>query len=166
MNNDNVDNNKQTQHRYMKSQQIFQGGPGRPSDRPGTDQQRRPADRDSDDNRIDFTPGPQGQFPGAEAAPRSAPPNFIPEAPQMESRTFGAPGRPGVPVSPQFGFVRPGQIRRCIHRYTFIWLVNGNSFWFYPTFVGNQFVQGFRWRRNRWEFERINLRRILFFRCF
>jgi hypothetical protein len=57
-------------------------------------------------------------------------------------------------------------MRGCLNRFTFIWLVNGNSFWFYPTFVDRQFVTGFRWRRNRWEFDRINLRRILFHRCF
>jgi hypothetical protein len=57
-------------------------------------------------------------------------------------------------------------MRRCLFRFTYIWLFNGNDFWFYPTFVDGQFVQGFRWRRNRWEFDRINLRRIFYFRCF
>jgi hypothetical protein len=57
-------------------------------------------------------------------------------------------------------------MRRCLFRFTYFWLFNGNDFWFYPTFVDGQFVHGFRWRRNRWEFDRINLRRIFFFRCF
>lgn len=99
--------------------------------------------------------------PGMGQAPRSAPPNFIPEGPgagaQRGAEPFGARGNVGV---------RPHELRRCLNRFTFIWLFNGNSFWFFPTFVGRDVVQGFRWRRNRWEFDVIRLRRILFFRCF
>jgi hypothetical protein len=93
------------------------------------------------------------------SAPRTAPPSFIPEGPSMDQRAFMGPDG-------QRMFVRPGDFRRCMFRFTFIWLVNGNSFWFFPTFAGRQFVEGFRWRRNRWEFDRINIRRIFFFRCF
>jgi hypothetical protein len=117
------------------------------------------------------------QFPGMEAQPRSAPPNFIPEGPSMDRRQMDGPGMDrrgpgqgqvefGAPYRGSDWQVRPREIRRCMNRFTYIWLVNGNAFWFYPTFVGGQFVQGFRWRRNRWEYERINLRRIFFFRCF
>jgi hypothetical protein len=110
------------------------------------------------------------QTPGMEQPPRTAPPNFIPEGPGMEGEPFGGPSR-GAQYrggEPFRGGSRtnPREIRRCINRFTFIWLINGNSFWFYPTFVDRQFVFGFRWRRNRWEFDRINLRRIFFFRCF
>jgi hypothetical protein len=123
-----------------------------------------------------FPGGPQGEpnMPGMGEQPRTAPPNFIPEAPGMDSRTFGGPDG-GTSFRDRDGdrgrgrgdfMVRPRELNRCLNRFTFIWLENGNSFWFYPTFVGRQFVQGFRWRRNRWEFERINLRRIFFFRCF
>lgn len=79
--------------------------------------------------------------------PRTAPPNFVP---QFEEERFG----------------RRRDIRSCINRFTFIWLNNGNSFWFYPVFVGRDQVVGFRWRRNGWMFDRLNLRRISGFRCF
>lgn len=107
---------------------------------------------------------PQGPGPGMEG-PRTAPPNFIPQPTEMDRRSMEGPTGFGY----QYGQDRRrGQrdLRRCVNRFTFIWLVNGNSFWFYPTFVDRQFVQGFRWRRNRWEFDRININRIIYFRCF
>jgi hypothetical protein len=87
-----------------------------------------------------------------------------------EGRPGGRPG--GMPEGrfrePQFEerFGRERDLRRCLNRFTFIWLNNGNSFWFYPTFIGRQQVEGFRWRRGAWIFDRINIRRIIFFRCF
>lgn len=88
------------------------------------------------------SPEEGGQLP----APRSAPPAFSPRIP---ARQDGARG-----------------IRSCLYRNTFIWLNNGNSFWFYPTFVGRQAVAGFRWRGFGWTFQRINLERIRSFQCF
>ena len=88
-------------------------------------------------------PGEDGQQP---PAPRSAPPTFTPSIPQRQD---GARG-----------------IRNCLYRNTFIWLNNGNSFWFFPTFVGRQAVAGFRWRGFGWTFQRINLERIRSFQCF
>ncbi len=113
-------------------------------------------------------PGFPPQGPGMQGQPRTAPPNFIPEGPGVEGRT-GAAGPTPFGSSSQFSPgrpIRPRELRRCINRFTFIWLINGNSFWFFPNFIDRQFVYGFRWRRNRWEFDRINLNRIIFFRCF
>lgn len=119
------------------------------------------------DNFFNPPPGfnpdiPRGSQP---PAPPFSPPNFIPEAPGMGPQPFlGGPGS-----GTQFRGRRPnqpGSFQRCINRFTFIWLINGNSFWFYPTFAGWQHVEGFRWRNGRWVYEIINLRRILFFRCF
>lgn len=113
-------------------------------------------------------PGFTPPGPGMEGMPRMAPPNFIPEPPGMDRRPMRGPIN--EPIG--YEFITPDtqgrnrDLRRCINRFTFIWLRNGNSFWFYPTFVDRQFVQGFRWRRNRWEFEIINLNRIVLFRCF
>lgn len=103
--------------------------------------------------------------------PRSAPPNFIPEAPRGEVRfapaRAGRPGGPGREEIEREEFRgRRRELRRCVRRFTFIWLFTGDSFWFFPTEVGDTFVRGFRWRRNRWVFERIFIRRIFFFRCF
>lgn len=121
-----------------------------------------------------FTPPPSGMPPQfrMEDQPRSAPPNFTPEAPRMDRRqmegpearggAFMGPGGPGGGM--EMG--RRRDMRSCLRRFTYIWLFNGNEFWFFPTFVDRQFVMGFRWRRDRWVFDRINLRRIFFFRCF
>ncbi|BCN29736.1 hypothetical protein [Anaeromicropila herbilytica] len=103
--------------------------------------------------------------------PSSPPPNFTPEMPGMpgmnREQTFMAPEERGV----QFrGGGRPiyqtGFNRRCLNRFTYIWLINGNAFWFYPINIGRQNVEGFRWRNDRWVYDRIQLRRILFSTCF
>lgn len=82
----------------------------------------------------------------------------------------GAPTTPPPSVIPQESVgafaVDPGAIRRCLFRFTYVWLNNGRSFWLYPTFVGRNSVAGFRWRRNRWEYYGTDLRRIRSFRCF
>ncbi|MBP2242040.1 hypothetical protein J2Z40_002613 [Cytobacillus eiseniae] len=61
--------------------------------------------------------------------------------------------------------VDPGAIRSCLRRFTFIWLENGRSFWFFPTFVGRTSVAGWRWRGNRWVFYGTDLNRISSFQC-
>ena len=61
--------------------------------------------------------------------------------------------------------VDPGAIRGCLYRFTFVWLNNGRSFWFYPTFVGRDSVAGYRWRGFRWVYYGTDLRRIRSFRC-
>jgi len=100
---------------------------------------------------------------GMDGMPRTAPPNFIPEAPKMERSPMG-----GVyyvnPSQQRGGSNRP--IRRCVNSFTYIWLRNGSNFWFYITRVDDVFIQGFRWRGNRWEFDRISRNRIIFYRCF
>jgi hypothetical protein len=75
-----------------------------------------------------------------------APPGFVPPAPARSSGIRG--------------------IRGCLNRFTFIWLDNGNSFWFFPIFVGRQAIFGFRWRGFGWVYQRINLNRIRSFQCF
>ncbi len=102
-------------------------------------------------NQPPFTPPPPPFTPPRgetqqPAAPRSAPPSFSPQIPLRQDGPRG--------------------IRGCLYRNTFIWLNNGNSFWFFPTFVGRQAVAGFRWRGFGWTFERINLNRIRSFQCF
>jgi len=100
---------------------------------------------------------------GMDGMPRTAPPNFVPEAPRMERSPMG-----GVyyvnPSQQRGGSNRP--IRRCVNSFTYIWLRNGSNFWFYITRVDDIFIQGFRWRGNRWEFDRISRNRIIFYRCF
>lgn len=102
--------------------------------------------------------------PGYGPQPSMAPPNFIPEMPDMNKRQMGEPT--GFGTQYHSGSSRYREFRRCMNRFTYIWLFNGDGFWFVPTFVDRQFVMGFRWRKNRWVFDRINMNRILFFRCF
>ena len=63
----------------------------------------------------------------------------------------GAPSTPPPSHTPHESVsafaVDPGAIRGCLYRFTFVWLNNGRSFWFYPTFVGRDSVAGYRWRR-------------------
>jgi len=170
--NNNYSNKQDAYDKYrMKSQQMFPGFPGGVPDR-GEDQEDRQRGRrqgQQDRDQPPTTPPffePQG--PGMGEMPRMAPPSFTPEAPQMDQRQMGRQGQQ-FGYGPQFGpefAVRPRDLRNCMFRFTYFWLFNGNNFWFYPTYVDRQAVQGFRWRRNRWEFDRINLRRIFFFRCF
>lgn len=101
--------------------------------------------------------GPGGQFPGGgfpgggQDGPPSGPPPFA--TPQ---EAYGA-----TPFA-----VDPGAIRRCRYRYTYIWLNNGRSFWFFPTYIGRTSIAGWRYRRNGWTYYGTDLRRIRSFRCF
>lgn len=156
MNNDNNRDRDENQRENRRRQPFYQDNFPPPSQRPGMEEPPRTA-----------PPGMQPEFPRMGDQPRTAPPNFIPEAPGMERRPMTEPGQSQFYYGQRFpDEVRPRELRRCLNRFTYIWLFNGNNFWFFPTFVGNQFVEGFRWRRNRWEYDRINLRRIFHFRCF
>ncbi|WP_394232033.1 hypothetical protein [Niallia oryzisoli] len=96
------------------------------------------------------SPGFQGPGQGSQSGPPSAPPpSYVPaETQQVE------------------GFaIDPGGIRRCLFRYTYVWLNNRQQFWFYPTFVGRTSVSGWRWTGFNWMFFGISLRQIQSFTC-
>ena len=89
------------------------------------------------------------------------------------------PGQPGAagpqgPTQPPPSFeptmstfaVDPRAISRCLFRNTFIWLNNGDRFWFYPTFVGRNSVAGFRWTGWFWSISGVSLNEISSFSCF
>ena len=61
--------------------------------------------------------------------------------------------------------VDPGGIRHCLYRYTYVWLTNGRSFWYYPTYVGPTSIAGYRWRGHQWDYYGMDLRRIRSFSC-
>ncbi|WP_068774265.1 transporter [Paenibacillus sp. FJAT-26967] len=137
-------------------------------------------------------PGFQGMFPQTQGqgpfAPPPGPPGFGPGGPGGPGFGPGPGGFPGFPGQgpqgpqgqqpptsppPQFEpqqvstfAVDPGSIRGCLFRNTFVWLNDGSSFWFYPTFVGRTSVSGFRWIGWTWVFFGIDLRRISSFTCF
>lgn len=94
--------------------------------------------------------GPPG-FPGggqSAGPPTSPPPSFTPS--QQQFQTYA---------------VDPGGIRRCLFRFTYVWLYR-NSFWFFPVFVGRQSIAGYRWTGYRWVYFGIDLDRIQSFQCY
>ncbi len=111
---------------------------------------------------------PPSGFPGP-GFPPSPPPGSLPGGGQQQE---GPPSSPPPSFTPQLQqgispfAVDPGAIRGCLFRFTFVWLNNGHSFWFYPTFVGRTSVAGWRWRNFRWTFYGTDLRRIRNFQCF
>lgn len=97
----------------------------------------------------DFSSVPS--FPDQEGSqmPTSPPPSFIPQ--QSMASPFS---------------VDPGAISFCLFRNTYIWLSNGEQFWYYPIFVGPRSVAGFRWNGRFWMMFGMDTRRIISFTCF
>jgi len=73
-----------------------------------------------------------------------------------------------MPLQAQAGTfaVDPGGMRFCLFRNTYVWLNNGEQFWFYPVFVGRTSVAGFRWFGFFWSFFGIDTSRIRSYTCF
>ncbi|WP_416826792.1 transporter [Ectobacillus polymachus] len=99
-----------------------------------------------------YPPGQGGDIPSMQQGgpPQSPPPAVIPQKPQV------------APYA-----VDPGAIRRCMYHYTYIWLTNGRSFWFYPVYLGRNSIAGYRWSpsRYRWIYTGFDLRSIEHFAC-
>lgn len=96
-----------------------------------------------------WSQGPGGQQGPGAPPPTAPPPQFTPQQPSAS------------PLA-----VDPGAISGCLFRNTFVWLNNGEGFWFFPTFVGRTSVAGFRWNGRFWMYFGIDLRRIQTFTCF
>lgn len=97
-------------------------------------------------------PGSPGGGPGGNTQmPAGPPPSFTPQMQQL-SASQSQQGSSGI--------------RRCIFRNTFIWQRNGNTFWFFPTFVTQNIILGFRWSRFGWVYSSVNRNSILTFQCF
>lgn len=95
--------------------------------------------------------GPQGPQGGPQGmmGPTAPPPQFIPQQPAV------------MPLA-----VDPGAISGCLFRNTYVWLSNGQNFWFFPVFVGRTSIAGFRWFGRYWGYIGIDLRQINSFTCF
>jgi hypothetical protein len=118
------------------------------------------------DERLMGPPGPPQGFPG-----------FPPSFPQQGQGQGQGQGQSGPPSSPPPSFVPaqtqqvgafavdPGSIRRCLFRFTYVWLRNRQEFWFYPVFLGRQSVSGFRWNGFMWVYFGVSLRQIDSFTC-
>lgn len=89
---------------------------------------------------------PQGGGP-----PHIAPPLFIPQIHDGMYKEIDA-----------------GSMKGCLYQNTYVWLKNGRSFWFYPTYVGYNSVTGYRWRRSqqRWAYYGTDAHEIQSFQCY
>ncbi|MCL2617873.1 MAG: hypothetical protein FWD98_02345 [Defluviitaleaceae bacterium] len=91
---------------------------------------------------------PGSQFPGhGHRQPPGSPPPFIPQ----ESAAFRS--------------LDARAISRCMHSFTYIWLISGHGFWMFPTFVGPRSVAGYRWGRFGWIYTGFDLRAVRSFTC-
>lgn len=133
---------------------------------------------DVDENRqlfnFPFFPGFPGfpgsgggsQFPG----PGGGPPPPFPGGPGGGGQSSGPPTSPPPSFTPQKSQVQtfaidPGAIRRCLFRFTYVWL-RREAFWFFPVFIGRRSIAGYRWTGFRWVYFGIDLERIESFQCF
>ena len=112
--------------------------------------------------------------------PQPPPPPFQQQQQQYQQPPPGGYGRPpyGRPPGPpptkipfkskQIGpkAVSPGSLRSCTHRFVYIWLDNGSSFWAWLTRVDKKTASGFRWQNRRWVYFGVDLRRIDSFECY
>ncbi len=101
---------------------------------------------------LQIQPGGQLPFPGGGpvsiTTTMGPPPSFTPATPMAQAYTGGM------------------NMNRCLFRNTYVWMRNGNSFWFFPTAVTRNIIFGFRWsRRNGWIPRSIQRDNIMTFSC-
>jgi hypothetical protein len=107
-------------------------------------------------------PGGGGQpIGGGQSAPPSGPPPaFTPTKTQATKFTGATAGGAGGAA-----YVSPQSVFPCLNRYTFVWLDNGGSFWFWPTYIDFTTVAGYQWTGVSWAYLGIDPRRIDYFYC-
>lgn len=112
----------------------------------------------------DFNP-PGFNYPGGgftpPGAPKSPPPNYIPNKKDHGVQSFSQ-GQYG----PGTKAVSSNSIRFCVFKYTYIWEVNGRSYWAFLFNVDRRSVSGFRWTGRNWIYFGVDLRRIDSFVCY
>lgn len=111
----------------------------------------------------DYPPGfnhPCGGFtpPGM---PKSPPPSYIPSKNDKGVQNFSQ-----VEYGPETKAVSPNSIRFCLFKYTYIWEINGRSYWAFLFNVDRRSVSGFRWLGRNWVYFGVDLRRIDSFVCY
>ncbi|MFD9624578.1 hypothetical protein [Peribacillus muralis] len=103
--------------------------------------------------RMPGPPGPSGFYQGAgqPSPPQLVPPLFIP--------TF---------TGEMLKSIDAGSLKGCLYQIAYVWLRNGRSFWFYPTYAGYHSVAGYRWRKSqlRWSYYGTDINEILAIQCF
>jgi hypothetical protein len=93
--------------------------------------------------------------------PKSPPPNYIPNKNDSGVQSFNQ-GNYG----PGTKAVSQNSIRFCLYKYTYIWEVNGRSYWAFLLNIDRVSVSGFRWLGRRWVYFGVDLRRIDSFVCY
>jgi len=67
---------------------------------------------------------------------------------------------------PMFPYpANPLGLQNCINRFTYMWLRNGDNFWFFLTAVGESIAYGYRFFGGRWNQYSIGLREIGSYNC-
>jgi hypothetical protein len=79
--------------------------------------------------------------------PQNPPPNYIPNVPTLV-------------ISIESSAMSP-----CVHKYTYLWLKNGESFWAYIVYVGKRAVSGWKYKGGRWVQFNLHLKQIKNFTC-
>jgi len=97
---------------------------------------------------LQHDPGyPHGSGSGGQNIPQIAPPpGYIPQMPSWQNGSNG--------------------IGNCLNDYTHIWQRNGMSYWFFPTQIERNVVNGFIWTRRGWTYHVINRNAIRSYQCF
>lgn len=109
---------------------------------------------------------PPGPSPGSPFGPPLGPPQGPPQGQGQQGPSSPPPQiTPQKPAASAFA-VDPGAIARCLFRNTYIWLSNGQQFWYYPIFVGRTSIAGYRWNGRFWMYSGFDLRLIESFTCF
>ena len=93
--------------------------------------------------------------------PKSPPPNYIPNKNDGGVQSFNQ-GNYGAGTKA----VSQNSIRFCLYKYTYIWEVNGRSYWAFLLNIDRVSVSGFRWLGRRWVYFGVDLRRIDSFVCY
>lgn len=113
----------------------------------------------------DFDNPPSFNFPGGgftpPGMPKSPPPNYIPSKKDHGVENFNQ-GQYG----PGPKAVSQNSIRFCVFKYTYIWEVNGRSYWAFLFNVNRNSVSGFRWTGRNWVYFGVDLKRIDSFVCY
>lgn len=71
---------------------------------------------------------------------------------------FMPPGYQGsavqLPPPPSYAPPKPdvSYIVDCVQQYTYVWLWNGDSFWFYPISIEQSGISGYRWNGFFWAY--------------
>lgn len=109
-----------------------------------------------------FPGGVPGGFPGGSPnqsnMPKSPPPNYIPSKQDKGVQNFSS--------SKDANAVSPNSIKFCLFKYTYIWEVNGRSYWTFLLNIDKRSVSGFRWLGFSWVYFGLDLRRVDSFICY